>query len=143
MCIRDRDCANASVYDGGTALFEAFMMAVRATRRKKLVVDQCINPIWRAMLETYSSSMDITLVTVPHKDGLSDMEGLKAAVDATCAAVDVYKRQPRPWASAPGRSSWPCRRPTARAKSPPSTRPPTTTRSSWKCAKTSSATPTP
>ena len=65
------------------------MMAVRATRRKKLVVDQCINPIWRAMLETYSSSLDITLVTVPHKDGLSDMEGLKAAVDATCAAVLV------------------------------------------------------
>ena len=83
------DCANASVYDGGTALFEACMMAVRATRRKKLVVDQCINPIWRAMLETYSSSLDITLVTVPHKDGLSDMEGLKAAVDATCAAVLV------------------------------------------------------
>ena len=85
----DMDCANASVYDGGTALFEACMMAVRATRRKKLVVDQCINPIWRAMLETYSSSLDITLVTVPHKDGLSDMEGLKAAVDATCAAVLV------------------------------------------------------
>ena len=40
----DMDCANASVYDGGTALFEACMMAVRATRRKKLVVDQCINP---------------------------------------------------------------------------------------------------
>ena len=85
----DMDCANASVYDGGTALFEACMMAVRATRRKKLVVDQCINPVWRAMLETYSSSLDITLVTVPHKDGLSDMEGLKAAVDATCAAVLV------------------------------------------------------
>ncbi|MBR2610178.1 MAG: glycine dehydrogenase, partial [Desulfovibrio sp.] len=85
----DMDCANASVYDGGTALFEACMMAVRATRRKKLVVDQCINPVWRAMLETYSSSLDITLVTVPHKDGLSDMEGLKATVDATCAAVLV------------------------------------------------------
>ena len=85
----DMDCANASVYDGGTAVFEACMMAVRATRRKKLVVDQCINPVWRAMLETYSSSLDITLVTVPHKDGLSDMEGLKAAVDATCAAVLV------------------------------------------------------
>ena len=85
----DMDCANASVYDGGTALFEACMMAVRTTRRKKLVVDQCINPAWRAMLETYSSSLDVSLVTVPHKDGLSDMEGLKAAVDATCAAVLV------------------------------------------------------
>ena len=69
----DMDCANASVYDGGTALFEACMMAVRTTRRKKLVVDQCINPAWRAMLETYSSSLDVSLVTVPHKDGLSEM----------------------------------------------------------------------
>ena len=67
------DCANASVYDGGTALFEACMMAVRATRRKKLVVDQCFAAIWRAMLETYSSSLDITLVTVPHKDGLAEL----------------------------------------------------------------------
>ena len=34
------DCANASVYDGGTALFESAMMAVRATRRRVLVVDE-------------------------------------------------------------------------------------------------------
>ena len=36
----DMDCANASVYDGGTALFESAMMAVRATRRRVLVVDE-------------------------------------------------------------------------------------------------------
>ncbi|MEF2230496.1 MAG: glycine dehydrogenase, partial [Pseudodesulfovibrio sp.] len=32
------ECANASVYDGGTALYEAAMMAVRKTKRRKVVV---------------------------------------------------------------------------------------------------------
>jgi glycine dehydrogenase subunit 1 len=33
----DMDCSNAGVYDGGTALYEAVMMAVRHTRRKTVV----------------------------------------------------------------------------------------------------------
>jgi len=83
------DCANASVYDGGSALFEAAMMAVRQTKRRKLVVDEALNPIWRVMLASYTANLDLDLVTVPQKDGCSDMDALKAAVDASCAAVFV------------------------------------------------------
>lgn len=85
----DMDCANASVYDGGTALFEAAMMAVRATRRRVLVVDEAVNPIWRVMLGTYMSSLDLELKTVRQRDGVSDMDALMAAVDDNCAAVLV------------------------------------------------------
>lgn len=85
----DMDCANASVYDGGTALFEAMMMAVRATKRRKLVIDEALSPIYRTMLSTYSANLNLELVTIPHHEGQSDMEALKNAVDTSCAAVIV------------------------------------------------------
>jgi len=83
------DCANASVYDGGSALFEAAMMPVRHTRRHKLVVDETLNPIWRFMLHSYTANLDLDILTVPHQDGCSDQNALKAAVDDACAAVFV------------------------------------------------------
>lgn len=85
----DMDCANASVYDGGSAIFEAMMMAVRKTKRRKLVVDECLSPIYRIMLDSYTSNLDLEFVTVPHVNGGSDLAGLMRAVDETCAAVVV------------------------------------------------------
>lgn len=85
----DMDCANASVYDGGSALFEAVMMAIRQTKRNKLVVDEALNPIWRTMLESYTSNLSLDFVIVPHKNGVSDKQALMAAVDESCAAVMV------------------------------------------------------
>ncbi len=83
------ECANASVYDGGSALFEAAMMAVRQTKRNKLIIDGTINPLWRDMLRASTANLELELVTVPHKNGLSDRDGLRAAVDADCAALCV------------------------------------------------------
>ncbi|MCJ2163155.1 MULTISPECIES: aminomethyl-transferring glycine dehydrogenase subunit GcvPA [unclassified Pseudodesulfovibrio] len=81
--------ANASVYDGGTALYEALMMAVRKTKRRKVIVSEALNPIYRVMLDSYTSNLDIEFVTVPHKDGLTDIPGLKAALDTDTAALLV------------------------------------------------------
>ena len=83
------ECANASVYDGGTALYEALMMAVRKTKRRKIVVSEALNPIYRVMLGSYTSNLDLEFVTVPHKDGQTDLEGLKAVLDDSIAAVLV------------------------------------------------------
>ncbi|WP_272700618.1 aminomethyl-transferring glycine dehydrogenase subunit GcvPA [Desulfovibrio sp. Fe33] len=83
------ECANASVYDGGTALYEATMMAVRKTRRRKIVVSEGLNPIYRVMLGSYTTNLDVDLVTVPHKDGQTDLAGLKNALDDSTAAVLV------------------------------------------------------
>jgi glycine dehydrogenase subunit 1 len=85
----DMECSNAGVYDGGTALYEALMMAVRHTRRKKAVVSETVNPIYRIVLATYTKNLHLDLVTVPHKDGLDDMEALAAAIDDSTAAVVV------------------------------------------------------
>ena len=85
----DMECANASIYDGGTSMFEAAMMAVRATKRSVIVVDEAVNPVWRQMLHTYAAGVNVTFRVVPQKNGLSDMDGLKAAVDDATAAVIV------------------------------------------------------
>lgn len=87
--LMEMDCANASVYDGGTALFEAAMMAVRTTKKRKLVVDEAVNPFWRAMLATYTANLNLEIHTVPQRNGESDQEALLAAVDSHCAAVVV------------------------------------------------------
>lgn len=90
MCrLLDMDAANASVYDGGSALFEAACMAVRATRRKKLVLDECVNPFYRDMLRTLSANLEIEFQEVAHKGGLSDAAALQAALDDGTAAVIV------------------------------------------------------
>lgn len=83
------ECANASVYDGGTALYEGLMMAVRQTKRRKIIVSEALNPIYRVMLGSYTSNLDLEFVTVPHKDGATDIAGLKDAIDGETAAVLV------------------------------------------------------
>lgn len=85
----DMECANASVYDGGSAIFEAMMMAVRHTKRRVLVVDESVNPIWRRMLDTYTGNVDVEIRTIAHAGGRPDMAALKAAIDSSCAAVLV------------------------------------------------------
>ncbi|MBI5604617.1 MAG: aminomethyl-transferring glycine dehydrogenase subunit GcvPA [Deltaproteobacteria bacterium] len=56
------DAANASLYDGGTALFEAGLMAIRKTGRKRLLVCTSVNPIYRVMLRSYMANLNIDLV---------------------------------------------------------------------------------
>ncbi len=56
------DFANASLYDGGTAVFEATTMAIRLTRRTRIVCHDSLNPIYRQMLETHVANLDVDLV---------------------------------------------------------------------------------
>lgn len=85
----EMDFSNASVFDAGNALFEAGMMAIRHTKHNTWVVDEAINPIWRVMLDTYSAQLEVTIITVPHKNGVSDKAALMAAINDDCAAVMV------------------------------------------------------
>jgi glycine dehydrogenase subunit 1 len=56
------DVANASHYDGGTALAESALMAVAATRnRRTIVVAPSVNPQYRAVLGTYLQGMNIRI----------------------------------------------------------------------------------
>ena len=78
--ITGMDVSNASMYEGGTALFEAALMAVRQTKRKKLVIAGGISPIYQRMLESYNANLNLELVFVPVTDNSTTAADLLAAV---------------------------------------------------------------
>ncbi len=83
------DVANASLYDGGTALYEAVMMAVRLTGRHTIIVDQGVNLIYRTMLYTYTSNLSIEFVETPVVHGQSSREEIFKHLDDKTAAVII------------------------------------------------------
>ena len=48
------DVANSSMYDGGTALAEAAMLAAGQTRRKKILLSSTVHPEARDVVKTYA-----------------------------------------------------------------------------------------
>jgi glycine dehydrogenase subunit 1 len=81
--------SNASIYDGGTSLFEAMMMAVRITRRRQVVISEAVSPIFRKMLQCYSSNLDIELIEVPAGLDDSNQQVLQDAISKDTACVMV------------------------------------------------------
>jgi glycine dehydrogenase subunit 1 len=67
--LTEMEFANASLYDGGTAVFEAATMAVRATRRRKVVTHTSLNPVYLQMLETHAANLGIEIVTGEDPEG--------------------------------------------------------------------------
>lgn len=85
--LTDMAAANASLYDGGTALFEAIMMAFRITRRRRVLIDTGVNPIYRAMLKCYSANLSFEFIEVPAKKGITDRQAFQAQCNDQVAAV--------------------------------------------------------
>ena len=84
------DVANASLYDGSTALCEAVLLAERLARGKtKVVVAKSIHPHYLQTVRTYIQNLGIELVEVGWgADGRIDLEALRAAIpDAFAVAV--------------------------------------------------------
>jgi len=81
------DVANASMYDGATAAAEAVILATNVTKRKKVLVSETVNPLYREVVRTYLSGRDVELVIVDHKNGLTDLDRLTAAIDDKTACV--------------------------------------------------------
>lgn len=85
--LTEMEVSNASLYDGGTALYEAAMMAIRITGRNKIIVDQGVNPIYRKMLHCYTSNLSVEFDEIPVVKGLSDREKLLSEIKEDVAGV--------------------------------------------------------
>jgi len=83
------EASNASLYDGGTALAEAAMMALRITGRDRVILDGAINPFHRAIVRTYLANLPVEIVELPPVDGMPDRQSLDGKLDGRCAAVMV------------------------------------------------------
>ena len=85
------DVSNASVYDGASAAAEALSMCY-GRKQKKAVVSGAANPYVLETIKTYTFGNNMEVVIIPPKDGMTDMDALKAALDDNTASV--YIQQP-------------------------------------------------
>jgi glycine dehydrogenase subunit 1 len=81
------EAANASLYDGGTGIYEAMMMALRVTGRNKVIIDDSVNPIYRVMIDSYTKNLSIRLEQVNCTDGQANRREIFRKLDNDTAAV--------------------------------------------------------
>ncbi len=81
------DASNASLYDGGTALYEACQMALHATDRNRIVIDGGVNPVYRKILESYTANLSLSLHQIAPTIGPADRAAICAALDEDTAAL--------------------------------------------------------
>src|SRR5437868_11774131 len=84
------EVANASMYDGSTALWEAIVMAHRITRRNKTIISSGIHPHYVSVAETMAKFTEDQLETaLPELTAVTDAERLTAGIDGETSAVVV------------------------------------------------------
>jgi len=83
------DVTNASIYDGGSALAEAALMAHGVTEREQIVVSGAVSPLARRVMGTYSAGPRLPIKTVPWSEGVTDVDAVRKAVTDKTAAVLV------------------------------------------------------
>lgn len=81
------EVANASLYDGGTALYEAVMMAIRITKRKKIIMDGGVSPIYQKILKTYTKNLNYEFMETPVTHGHCDRLKISDLMDTDTAAI--------------------------------------------------------
>ncbi|MFI5382533.1 MAG: aminotransferase class I/II-fold pyridoxal phosphate-dependent enzyme, partial [Tepidisphaerales bacterium] len=76
------DVANASLYEGGSAVAEAVIMAMNVNpKRRKVLIPESIHPEYRQVLATYLRDLDVHVATLPTPDGFLNPDDLKHAID--------------------------------------------------------------
>ncbi len=83
------DVANASVYDGGSALAEAMLLSTGYTKRNTVLLSGALNPNYVDIVKTYAHGRGINVDLVPVENGITDIAALKSQINDQVAAVIV------------------------------------------------------
>lgn len=85
------DVANASMYDGSTAVPEAAMMALRVTGRNRVLVSRVVHPEYRQVLTTYAKHQGMPVAEFGYdaETGQIDLKDLERKLDDDTAAVII------------------------------------------------------
>jgi glycine dehydrogenase subunit 1 len=83
------DVANASMYDGASALAEAAVMARDLVRRDHVVVSSAVHPEYRQVLGTYTEPLGIVTTEIGHAGGVTQIQAVRRALGDNAAAVIV------------------------------------------------------
>jgi len=80
------EATNASMYDGGTAMAEAALMAIRiCKKRKKIIIDSGVNPIYIKIVKTYLAYHDLEVIVLPIQSDATDKDKLLGMIDDSVA----------------------------------------------------------
>ena len=84
------EIANASMYDGASAMAEAAILSAKTLNRSKIVIARSVHPEYRAVVRTYCWSNGYEVCEIPFvKSGQIDLDLLQKELDETVAAVLV------------------------------------------------------
>src|SRR5262249_11333681 len=84
------EVSNASLYEGGSAVAEAVLMAMTITgRHGKVLVPESLHPEYGRTLSTYLANLEPRVETLPTPHGFLDPDDLKKALDGETSCVVV------------------------------------------------------
>ncbi|MEK7375629.1 MAG: aminomethyl-transferring glycine dehydrogenase subunit GcvPA [Candidatus Margulisiibacteriota bacterium] len=85
------NAANASMYDGATAMAEAALLCASYTKRKEILVSGTVNPLYRQVLSTYAVGAELILKEAAFKDGITHLESVKKSISGNTACVIIQQ----------------------------------------------------
>ena len=81
------DAANASMYDGASALAEASLLAQAQTRKEKILISKTVHPFYRKVVATYCKRSGVCMEEVDMDGGVTDLNNLKEMVGENTAGI--------------------------------------------------------
>ena len=86
------DTSNASLYDGATSVAEAILLAIRVSRKNKVIISSALNPQYMKVVKTYTdklSNIELITVDIDEKSGKISQKNLTSKISNDIAAVVV------------------------------------------------------
>lgn len=83
------EVANASLYDGSTAVTEAILMAHRLTRRRRVLVGASVHPEYRQVAQALTQTLGLEIELIPYEPTTGQLDISAVTLDASVAAVVV------------------------------------------------------
>ncbi len=83
------DVANASLYDGASAVAEAALVATAVTRRNHIIISGTVNPRYREVLLGYTQGRDVVIDRVPEENGVTDLDTAGKLINEQTACIII------------------------------------------------------
>ena len=82
------EVANASLYDGASAMAEAILMMVRISKKKsEILLPKTIHPFYREVIRTYCHGLDLKFIEVPYVNGATSPEDVRKLITGETAGL--------------------------------------------------------
>ena len=81
------DIANASLYDGASAMAEACLLALSVTRNNTIIFSGMIHSHYIQVMKTYLTGRDVNFIEMPSKDGMTDLDSITSCKENVAAVI--------------------------------------------------------